>query len=79
MRLISGADSTKRESFIQLGKHRKRVANDHHALLIQVSEALPYSRMEDVYDYSSFIGCSVLLMFNMIPLISVRNRAEVKR
>lgn len=78
MQLISSPDA-KQESFIQIGKHRHRIANDHHAMLRQLTEDFRYMRMEDLLFLTSFIGANLLQAFNPVTLINVRNRAEVAK
>lgn len=68
--------SHKQERFIQIGKSRHRIANDHHALLIALTRQFPYSTMAELLFLTSFIGASLLQVLNPMALINVRNRAE---
>lgn len=79
MQLIKSPESTKRESFIQIGKHRHRIANDHHAILRQLTEDFRYMSMQELLFFTSFIGANLLQAFNPVTLITVRNRAERER
>jgi hypothetical protein len=81
MQLVSiSEESTKRERFIQLGKHRHRIANDHHAALIELhNNFFRYVPMGELLFLTSLIGATLLLNFPLSALINVRNRAEEKR
>lgn len=72
-------DSRKKEQFINIGKHRHRIANDHHGLLVELTDEFRYCSMEQLLFLTSFIGASLLLRLNPMMLFSVRSRAEGKR
>lgn len=67
----------KQDCFIQIGKHRHRIANDHHAALSDLRASFfRYAPMDEVLFMTSLIGASLLLNLPLLPLINVRNRAE---
>lgn len=67
--------SHKRERWIQIGKHRCRIANDHHAMLLRLSEEFRYVSMQELLFYTSLVGASVMQQANPGRLINVRRRA----
>lgn len=69
-------DSRKKERFIQIGKSRHRIANDHHSLLVELTDEFRYCSMEQLLFLTSFIGASLLLRLNPMLLFSVRSRSE---
>jgi hypothetical protein len=76
----SQSHSKKRERFIQIGKHRFRIANDHHAALTELSQTLfRYVPMGNLLFLTSFVGAILLLNFPVVVMIIVRICAEGKR
>jgi len=67
--------SHKRERWIQIGKHRCRIANDHHAMLLRLSEEFRYVSMQELLFYTSLVGASVMQQANPARLINVRRGA----
>lgn len=68
--------SLKQESFINIGKHRFRIASDHHAVLAELHESFTYVSMGDLLFLTSLIGANLLLSVNPINVLNVRNRAR---
>lgn len=78
-------ETIKRICFIQLGKHRKRLNPIHHRKLTEVKAMLPHFKMDELYDCTSDLGATLLLIFgptilqmvDVSALKNVRMRAAV--
>jgi hypothetical protein len=71
-------NDSKKEKHIQIGKHRVRIANDHHAALSELADDFREMSMEQLFFLTSFIGASLLQLFGPMVLKSVRLRAPKK-
>ena len=69
-------ESKKQENWIQIGKTRHRIANNHHVLLEKLHAELPYVGMADLLFLTSMFGASVLLVCNPIALLNVRKSGQ---
>ena len=70
-------ETIKRICFIQLGKHRKRLHPAHHRKLTQVKEMLPHFRMDELYDCTSELGSTLLLIFGP-TILQMVDRSALK-
>jgi len=69
-------ESSKQESWIQIGKHSHRIANNHAELLDKLSNDFPYCTQEKLLFLTSFIGAIILLTINPLSVISVLFRGK---
>lgn len=68
----------KKEQFVQIGKNRVRIANDHHAILSDIKDDFREMNMEQLLFLTSFIGASLLQVFGPMTLRNVRKSAQRK-
>ena len=71
-------ESSKRERWIQIGKHRHRIQNDLDARLDVIGQAFGHSRKEDSLFFAASFGARIILMLNLVTLINVDHRAPAK-
>lgn len=53
---LSAIDSKKQEAFIQIGRHRHRIASDHHRMLSDIQSTVIYAKMENLLFITSYLG-----------------------
>lgn len=70
--------SSKRERFIQIGKHRHRIPNDHDDYLDEVMAILRYQSKAEALFATSYYGAMMIALLGFVPLKNVRFRALAK-
>jgi hypothetical protein len=64
--------ASKKEAYIQVGKTRHRITTEHHALLSELNDALPYLSMEHLLFQTSLAGARFALSTGIVTLIIER-------
>ena len=72
-RISTVNDSTKRESFLAIGKARVRVPGNFHARLTRFCQRRCYSRAFDALIYAASIGLNVLEAAEEVTVIKVND------
>lgn len=56
---IESAESRKQEAFITIGRHRHRIASDHHRMLSDLQASVRYVKLEQLLFITSYLGALI--------------------